>query len=283
MLEEIFQDKKSPKYHVYKYLTKRKEEFKNKTAIDLPAGTGVTSYILKNIGCKVEAFDLFPEYFKAEGLVCKKANILEKLPVADSSADYFICQEGIEHFSDQLIVFKEINRSLKRGGTLLLTTPNFSNLKSKFGHLVFETEVFNKQMPPNEIDSIWLADSTSKGEVYYGHIFMSGVQELRVLGRLSGFKLKETVFTNINKTSLWLLPFFYPIIFLSSVYTYFRSMKKRKDVDVTTKKSVYLEQFKLNISLKTLLDGTCFMVFEKELELNEVYSSLSKTFTERQG
>ncbi|MGB0887585.1 MAG: class I SAM-dependent methyltransferase [Vicingaceae bacterium] len=39
--------------------------------------------------------------------------------VKDASSDYLICQEGIEHFSDQLASFKEFNRVLKKGGRLI--------------------------------------------------------------------------------------------------------------------------------------------------------------------
>ncbi len=61
-------------------------------------------------GANVEAFDLFPEYFMLKNIECKRANIIDKIPVADNYADMLICQEGIEHFSDQLKTFKEINR-----------------------------------------------------------------------------------------------------------------------------------------------------------------------------
>ena len=105
---------KSIKYHVKKYLHKNKRRFQNKIFIDFPAGNGITTRILKEIGAKPFAFDLFPEYFNIKGLNCKRANIIEGLPVDDAFADYLICQEGMEHFSDQLASFKEFNRVLKK-------------------------------------------------------------------------------------------------------------------------------------------------------------------------
>jgi ubiquinone/menaquinone biosynthesis C-methylase UbiE len=51
--------------------------------------------------------DLFPEYFNVEGLTCLRVNVMEGIPLESNSVDCVICQEGIEHFSDQLKVFKE--------------------------------------------------------------------------------------------------------------------------------------------------------------------------------
>ena len=42
----------------------------DKTVIDFPAGNGITTNILKEIGAKPIPFDLFPEYFNIEELEC---------------------------------------------------------------------------------------------------------------------------------------------------------------------------------------------------------------------
>lgn len=157
MLDQHVSNPKSIKYYVKRYLESLKTELKNKVIIDIPAGSGTTSKILFDMGAKVESFDLFPEYFIPENIKCKRADILEKIPLNDNYADMLICQEGIEHFSDQLKVFKECNRVLRNNGKLLITTPSYSNLSAKFNYLLFESEN-NKLMPPNEIDDIWMSD-----------------------------------------------------------------------------------------------------------------------------
>lgn len=275
MIDPNVNNKKSPKYHVKKYLTGIKDDLKGKIVLDLAAGSGVTSEILLEIGAKVEAFDLFPEYFMIKEIPCKRVNITDKIPVADAYADYIICQEAVEHFSDQFRAYKEFNRILKPGGKLLITTPSYSNLKSKISYLLFECEDLNKLMPPNEIDSVWMAEKSLSDEVYYGHIFLTGVQKLRVIGKLTGFKINQLIFSRVNKTSVFLMFLFYPFILLSSYFTYYKSMKKNKQISKQAKENVYKEQLKLNTSLKVLLDSHTFIVYEKEKELKNIYDDLN--------
>ena len=280
MIDRHLENPKSPKFHVRKYLKNVAEELPGKVVIDLPAGNGVTSQLLKEHGAHVYPFDLFPEYFMVQEVECKRADISDKIPVRDMHADMVICQEGIEHFSDQLKAFKEFNRVLKEKGTLLITTPSYSNLSARFSYLLFESET-NKQMPPNEIDDIWMSDKSIQSEIYHGHIFLIGLQKLRVLAKLSGFKIKEIKYMRLSKGSLLLFPLLYPLILLSSTSRFFRNMRKHKDVPVSHKSNVYSEQLKINISPKNLLNHHVFVVFEKEKETREVdfrTDSLVKAF-----
>ena len=109
---------------------------------------------------------------------------MEGLPVEDAFADYLICQEGIEHFSDQLASFKEFNRVLKKGGGLIVTTPNYSSLRAKMSYFLSESERFNSIIAPNELDSIWMsneditnenfADGKKKGKSRPGRVKRAG-------------------------------------------------------------------------------------------------------------
>ena len=269
MIDNHINNPKSAKFYVKKYLDKHKKDLQNKIVLDIPAGNGVTTEILLENGANVEPFDLFPEYFMLKNIECKRADIIDKIPVNDNHADMLICQEGIEHFSDQLKVFKEFNRVIKKDGKLLITTPSYSNLEAKMSYLLFESETF-KVMPPNEIDDIWMSDKTVTNQIYHGHIFLVGLQRLRILSKLSGFKIIEIKYIRISKGSLVLFPFFYPFIFLSSVYRYFRNLSKHKEIPKAYKIEVYKEQLKININPKNLLNKHIFMVFEKEKELKDI-------------
>jgi SAM-dependent methyltransferase len=265
---------KSIKYYVKKFILENQDSFRNKVVIDTPAGTGITSRILHEAGAVVKAYDLFPEYFKVPGLTCGRANIIEGLPEQDSSADALICQEGIEHFSDQYRVLQEFNRVIKKHGSLIITTPNYSNLQSRLSYFLFESEYFNKIMPPNEVDSIWMSEQSLSKEIYFGHIFLIGIQKLRVLAKLSGFRIKRIIFTRVKTTSLIILPFAYPFIILSSWLTYRNNIKKKSSTLLSLHKQVYREIRQLNTNARLLVDGHLFVEFEKEAELEEVQAHL---------
>lgn len=264
----------SIKYHVKTFIVQNQDSFKNKVVIDTPAGAGITSRILREIGAKVHAYDLFPEYFKVEGLTCQRANILEGIPVPDDFADVLVCQEGIEHLSDQYRALQEFNRVIKKNGSLIITTPNYSNLQSKLSYFLFESEYFMKMMPANEADSVSMADQSLSKEVYFGHIFLIGIQKLRILAKLSGFKIKRIVFTRAKTTSLVMLPFAYPFILLVSWLTYRKHIRKDTHIPLTLREQVYREVMRLNINPRILVDKHLFVEFEKEASLQAVKSTL---------
>ncbi|GAB4130407.1 MAG: hypothetical protein OHK0045_07440 [Raineya sp.] len=265
---------KSIKYHVKKYLQANQARLKEKVVIDLPAGNGITSKQLLDLGAVPYPFDLFPEYFQFPEMHCQRADIMQGINLDDKFADFVICQEGIEHFSDQYKAFKEFNRVLKKGGSLILTTPNYSNIRSKMSYFLAETERFNDMMPPNEFDSVWLARPEISQEIYFGHIFLLGIQKLRVLAKLCGFKIKHIQFTRAKSTSLLLLPIFYPFIWLSNWIAYQKNLRKNKNYPKETLKESYQEIFRLNINWKILIDGHLFVEFEKEKDLQEVVQHL---------
>ncbi len=260
----------SIKYYVKKYLLKNRDRFKGKNIVDFPAGNGITSRILKEIGAIPHPFDLFPEYFNIPGLKCRRANISGSIPFDDSAADAVICQEGIEHFTDQLQALREFNRILKPGGALILTTPNYSNLQSRLSYLLMESERFHRFMPPNEIDSIWMSQMEITDEIYFGHIFLIGIQKLRLLARLAGFAITGIEFTRVKTTSLLLLPVLYPFIYLSSWLTYLRHKRGKED----SVREIYREILGLAVNPKLLIDGHLFVEFRKIADHKKVAASL---------
>jgi len=282
MIDNSINNKKSIKYYIKKYLFENKNRFENKVVIDIPAGNGATTELLCELGATVKPFDLFPEYFLFKNINCEQADVTERIPLADGFADALICQEGIEHFSDQLKTLKEFNRVLKKGAELIITTPSYSNLASKFSYLLFESET-TKQMPPNEINDIWMSEKEKLNKIYHGHIFLIGLQKLRILAKLSGFKISKIKYVRLSKSSLLLLPVFYLIILLSSYIRYYANLNKNKEVNLKIKKAVYKEQLRINISVKNLINKHIFVIFEKENRVNDVdfrFESMIKKFGE---
>ena len=270
-------DRRSIKYHVKKFILRHRERFVGKVVVDAPAGSGITSRILRDVGAVVHPFDLFPEYFAAEGLTCRRANIVDGLPVGDASADIVFCQEGLEHFTDQDRVFQEFSRVIKPGGSVIITTPNYSNLQSRLSYFLFETEYLLKKMPLSEVDAVWMKSMPGEQRIYLGHVSLLGIQKLRLLAKLSGFRLKTIEATRISMTSLVLLPFAYPLLWLAAWWTYgnyIRRLRRQGGPRDSVREGVYRELMALNTNLRVLLDRHLFVEFEKEADVKLVREQL---------
>ncbi len=265
---------KDIKHFMKDYILQNRDYLSGKLIVDIPAGSGFTSKLLKEVGAVVEAYDLFPEFFTFRGVVCRKADISEELPIRSGYADIVLFQEGIEHLSDQLHALKEVNRILKPGGSLIITTPNYSSMRSKISNLLNESE-FYKLMPPNQIESIWFSEKNGDGKrVYYGHIYLIGLHKLRLLALLSGLKIRKIHHTRVNKTSLLLLLLFYPLMLLSSYSAYRRSIRKNNQIPLQIRERILKESLKLQIDPRILVDGHLFVEFEKFCELDDVVDEI---------
>lgn len=252
------------KNFVRAYLVSR-NDLKNKKVADIPAGFGVTSQILIEQGAEVFPFDLFPDCYKVPDSECKFADLQKKLPIDDKSLDLLICQEGIEHLPNQLFTLKEFNRVLNRSGTLVITAPNISHLRAKVSNLLTESEMY-KRMPSNELDAIWHAEGNKE---YFGHIFLIGIQKLRVLAVAAGFRIKKIHTVRASATAL-LFGFLYPVIILVNLLSYFVNVHKKDKIDKDEKKRVYWEIVKLNMHPTILFGRHLFIEFEKIQDVNDV-------------
>ncbi|HLF20392.1 MAG TPA: class I SAM-dependent methyltransferase [Bacteroidota bacterium] len=247
------------------------DDVRGKVVIDIPAGTGHLVHFLHAKGANVEAFDLFPELFEAKEITCKKADLQQPLPVKDNHADYILCQEGIEHLPNQLFALREFNRTLKNHGVLIVTTPSASHLRAKLSHLLLESEMYNR-FPENELNGLWFSKSN---DMYYGHLFLVGIQRLRVLARVAGFRIRKIHPVKISYSSL-ALAFLYPLILLMNLFAYYLGRRRDQHIDAETKRDVYREIMKLNLHPTILFGKHLFIEFEKEKELNEAILKVHK-------
>jgi ubiquinone/menaquinone biosynthesis C-methylase UbiE len=143
------------------------------------------------------------------------------LPYEDNFFDGITFTEVIEHLEDHRKILKEVNRILKPGGVLVVSTPNILNMKSRVRFLTFG--FYNLFGPLHVKDS----DLHHAG----GHI-----------NPLSYFYLShslldadfEDIRLTIDKkqgTSLFWLSLFYPFILFVSFFTYRKEIKKYKTID----------------------------------------------------
>jgi 2-polyprenyl-3-methyl-5-hydroxy-6-metoxy-1,4-benzoquinol methylase len=254
-------------------LRRRKADLAGKAVLDMPAGNGDTAQLLLELGANVTASDLYPEFFRYPAIECVKANLNGPLPFPDASFDVVICQEGIEHMPNQLHLFQELNRILRPGGRAIITTPNYSNLRTRLSYLLLESEAY-KLMAPNEADSVWASDNAHTiHDVYLGHIFFANLTKQRVLAALSGMRIVEVHPTRVNYTSLALLPFYYPWMRLAGWVARRRGLRRGKPSAL--RPEAYAELAQLNQSLNVLTGGHLIVEYEKRQETIAAVAELS--------
>lgn len=234
-----------------------RKDWVGKHVIDLSCGDGITTYILQKLGATVSPYELIPEDCKLKEKP-KYANVQKALPIPDNSADVVIFQEVMEHLPNHVYSLQEIYRILKPGGELFITTPNRSSLQGRLAYLIFESENI-KYTPWSWQDGIW--GKNEENEIYFGHLFLIGIQQMNTLAKIIGFKRTEVHKTELSKTSIFLLPILYPLIWLNSRRALFRDYKKRPNDEAY--RAEKLEQYRLNMSLNTLLSKFMFVSFYK--------------------
>jgi SAM-dependent methyltransferase len=142
----------------------------------------------------LSACDLHPENFKPRELRCDRVDPDGRLPYPDGSFDRVTCVEVFEHIEDQFALAREFFRVLKRGGRLILTTPNVLNINSRlrFLHSGFG-QLFNP-LPLTNHDPIYLGGHIHPISFYFlAYIFRrAGFDDVRIhfdFQKRSGFAL----------------------------------------------------------------------------------------------
>lgn len=117
------------------------------------------------------------------------ADITEQLPYRAGQFDCVILGEVIEHVPNTDAVLREINRVLKRGGTLVITTPN---LVSWFNRLVVPFGIqplFSEASSERKMGRRWKA--LGQGNKSQGHLKIFTHRSLAEILEYTGFAVTE--------------------------------------------------------------------------------------------
>lgn len=100
--------------------------------VDVPCGVGYLSEKARAGGWQVTPLDIAPEVWEGDDTVeVVAADLNERLPLPDGSADAVVCCEGIEHIENPWHVLREFRRLLGAGGQLVLSLPNTIDVRQR--------------------------------------------------------------------------------------------------------------------------------------------------------
>lgn len=163
--------------------------------LDAPAGEGMISRKMKDLGYDVTPVDIIPGLFKPTDMSCKNVDLNKKLPFDNGTFDLVLCREGIEHLENQFKTIRNFRRVLKPSGWLLISTPNLLSLRARFANMMVGGTKL-KFKPPHDR---W---NDSGGD----HINLHNYFTLRAILRRNGFLVERATTFSYSLTSLALAP-----------------------------------------------------------------------------
>jgi SAM-dependent methyltransferase len=185
--------------------------------LDLGCGDGDYSIALKEQGFDVMAGDIDKQRFRYTGQIpFEYCDVTKVLPFKNSTFDYVLLMEVVEHLKNPYDVLTEINRVIKNGGSFILSTPNILNLKSRFRFLFEGAYEYFREPPLDQVEN-------PKEKIFNLHLVPYRYHELEYLLAATGFKTKD-IFTSIYEGSA--MGILAPLIRLQAYLKEYRSIKK---------------------------------------------------------
>lgn len=186
--------------------------------LDVGCGTGDTLMLLSKLGWKVYGMEMD----KHAAIVCKKRGLknihlgtFEGLATySDNTFDAIRLYHVIEHLQDPQLCFKLLYKKLKKGGELIIGTPNISSIVAR----IFGTYWYNLDSPR--------------------HVFLFSPQTLKRLAQSEGFVVKSTEYCSAGGVAgslqywlddnwnlhtnlihrLWCIVLFYPLEWILDIF-----------------------------------------------------------------
>ncbi|KAB2878379.1 class I SAM-dependent methyltransferase [bacterium] len=173
----------------------------NRNVIEFGGGRGEFSRLLQKENCSVTFIDINPENVQnaiSNGFQAKSCDLNKPLPdFADEAFDGAVMLEVIEHINHSELLLSETCRILKRGGFLILSTPNpyffWHRMSILFGNEIvgegYHYRFYNrKQLEKTIVDSGFIIKIRNPSTSTFGlNILASGLFHKTINFRLPKF------------------------------------------------------------------------------------------------
>jgi SAM-dependent methyltransferase len=185
--------------------------------LDIPSGPGYLVKDLQELGFEGVAAEIDESLHCFNDVEYKKVDMTGKFPFDDNSFDYVVSIEGIEHIENHFAFLREINRILKPGGQLFLTTPNVLSLESRFEFFLSGFHSLAGKPIPLDTENI-----------YFEHINPIALNQLYFALSRVGFSVTDVLTQKFRKGSVILYYLFYPYIHYGLYKACFLSEKDKE-------------------------------------------------------
>lgn len=207
--------------------------------LDIPSGAG--SFTQRLLAKKIEVHSGDIENFmEVDNPNFREGNMNERLPYDDGFFDAVVCIDGIEHLERPFDFISECSRVVKKGGKVIISTPNINSLRSRWRW--FWTSHHNKnKVPLNENNPTPLH-----------HINMMAYQRLRYILHTRNFRI-TAVTTNRIKFISWAYMIFVPLAYLATSFVFNKEEKESRQREVN-------KEIKKHLFSKALLFGETMII-----------------------
>lgn len=184
--------------------------------LDAPAGSGILSKKLNELGFECYCCDINTDGFKAQNIEFRAGNLNANIPFETDYFDYVTCIDGLEHLENPHNAIKEFKRILKKGGKLFISIPNYLNIERRLKFLI--TGSFTKPVSQEMFKERFNCNTAMM------HINLVGYPLLRFMLESNGFCITKL---DIDKPKPKMI-FLYPLIVLIKLYCWFWPKKAKK-------------------------------------------------------
>lgn len=199
---------------VYRYIEAKPRPMK---ILDIPAGNGLLAAAIRCLGHEVICGDIND---RQQHFV--KADMEKTLPFNDEEFDVVLCLEGIEHVINPSSLASELSRVCKKGGEIIVSTPN---IQSIFSRLIFLFTGNLYLFEPCDIRPV--APESDRG-----HISPASYFQLWYWFRIRGFDLVDVMGDKWKRIAL--LPIYLLVIVIGYLPTRLQ-VQKAKISDIKRK------------------------------------------------
>jgi len=196
---------------VYSAIVNMLPKNKNLRILDAGSGKAILAKLMKEKKYKkIDCLDIY-KHFKDNDFNFILADLNKVLPIKDNTYDVITCSEVIEHIENPRHLFREFNRILKKGGILIISTPNILHITSRIRFLL--------------TGKFW--GFSEKDYKKSGHITPVSLIDLkRIINEIGSFKIEEV---NYNKGVLIFpyikIPFIKSLLFGEIIILKLRKIK----------------------------------------------------------